>query len=134
MKTMRKQLILALGLSLSLFTACGPDTEIDEKTQNQLIGKWELKEAYRNGELAESLEDLFFEFTEAGEMSTNILGATLQTDYLFEGDKIVQTAGDNGMEVAYSVEAITDSSLLMTTTLRRYNFRFDLRRASPEEN
>jgi hypothetical protein len=61
-------------------------------------------------------------------MRTNILGATTQTDYLFEGDKIVQTAGDNGMEVAYTVESISDTSLVLTTTLRRYNFKFDLRR------
>jgi uncharacterized lipoprotein YehR (DUF1307 family) len=128
MKTTRKQLLLALALPFFLLTACGPESEFDAETQNQLLGRWNLKEAYRNGSQAESLENLFFEFTESGEMRTNILGATTQTDYLFEGDKIVQTAGDNGMEVAYSVESISDTSLVLTTTLRRYNFKFDLRR------
>jgi uncharacterized lipoprotein YehR (DUF1307 family) len=128
MKTTRKQLLLALALPFFLLTACGPESEFDTETQNQLLGRWDLKEAYRNGSQAESLENLFFEFTESGEMRTNILGATTQTDYLFEGDKIVQTAGDNGMEVAYTVESISDTSLVLTTTLRRYNFKFDLRR------
>lgn len=127
---MRKQLFIALSLSLALLTACGPDTSIDQETQNQLIGKWELQKAYRNGEVAESLDELFFEFTEVGEMRTNILGSTTQADYLFEGEKIVQTATDNGMEIAYDVAEITDTSLILTTSLRRYNFKFDLRRAA----
>lgn len=134
MKTIRKQLLTALSLSLVFLTACGPDTEIDEETQNQLVGRWELQEAYRNGAPAESLEDLFFEFTEEGEMRTNILGATTQINYLFAGDKIVQTGGDNGMEVAYTVASVTDTSLVLTTSLRRYNFKFDLRRSTPENN
>lgn len=133
MKKMHIQSFLAIGILASLWFACSRDGKIDETTKNQLIGKWEIKEAYRNGSLAESLEDLYFEFDESGQMSTNILGATTKTDYLFEGDSIVQSAGENGIEVTYNVEGITDTSLVLLTVLRRYNFKFDLRKSTGAE-
>lgn len=130
---MRIQIFLLMGVLTSLTFACSSDGQMDEETRNQLVGKWEIKEAYRNGSLAESLEDLFFEFDENGQLSTNILGATTQTDYLFQGESIVQSAGDNGVEVSYDVENITDTSLVLTTVLRRYNFKFDLRKSKVGE-
>lgn len=125
---MPSQRLLLLFSMLFSLTACGSESAADPTGQNQLIGKWELQEAYRNGSPAASLEDLFFEFEETGQMSTNILGATAQSDYHFDGQKIVQAAGESGMEVAYEVEGITDTSLVLRTSLRRYDFKFDLRK------
>ena len=95
--------------------------------RDQLIGKWEIVEAYRNGNLAESLDDLFFEFYEDGKMRTNILGSSSQSDYEIDGQKILQ-GGDDGVEVDYQIEEVSDSTLVLTTALRRYNFSFSLRR------
>lgn len=133
MKTIRLQGLLVLSLTLLFLLGCGPQSSIDKAQRNQLIGRWELQKAYRNGEQAASLEDLYFEFSEEGTMRTNILGSSIQADYLFEGEQIVQSAGDNGLEVAYKLEEISDSSLILTTTLRQFNFKFELRRNTQEE-
>lgn len=127
MKNSRIQLLFLLTLSSFSF-ACTSDAKLDKKSQNKVIGKWEIKEAFRNGKLTESLDDLFFEFYEDGQMRTNILGAGMQANYDFSNGKIKQEAGDNGIELEYLVETVTDTSLILSTVLRRYDFKFNLQR------
>lgn len=127
MKNSRIQLLCLITLSSFSF-ACTSDAKLDKESKNKVIGKWEIKEAFRNGKLTESLDNLFFEFYEDGQMKTNILGARMQSNYNFSNGKIQQEAGDEGVELEYLVEAVTDTSLILTTVLRRYNFKFDLKR------
>ena len=109
--------------------ACTSDSDEAKQMQEQLIGKWELIEAYRNGSLAESLDDLFFEFYGDGKMRTNISGSTQQSEYQLDGQVILQSAGDDGMELSYEITNISDSTLTLNTNLRRYQFKFELGKA-----
>lgn len=127
MKNSRLQLLCLIMLT-SLSFACSSDAKLNKEAKNKVIGKWEIKEAFRNGRLTESLDNLYFEFYEDGQMRTNILGASIQSNYDFSGGKIKQEAGDEGVELEYLVEAVTDTSLILSTVLRRYNFKFDLQR------
>lgn len=127
MKNSRIQLLCLITLSSFSF-ACTSDAKLDKASKNKVIGKWEIKEAFRNGKLTESLDNLFFEFYEDGQMRTNILGANIQANYDFSNGKIKQEAGEEGVELEYLVEIVTDTSLVLTTVLRRYNFKFDLQR------
>ena len=114
-------------LALVILVACKSSNEDEEKLRNQLIGKWEIAEAYRNGNLAESLDDLFFEFFEDGKMRTNILGSSSQSDYEIDGQNVLQ-GGEDGVEVNYQIEEVSDSTLVLSTVLRRYDFSFSLKR------
>lgn len=127
MKNSRIQLLCLITLS-SISFACTSDAKLDKASKNKVIGKWEIKEAFRNGKRTESLDNLFFEFYEDGQMRTNILGASIQSNYNISGGKIKQEAGDEGVELEYIVEIVTDTSLILSTVLRRYNFKFDLQR------
>lgn len=127
MKNSQLQLLCLITLS-SISFACTSDAKLDKASKSKVIGKWEIKEAFRNGKRTESLDNLYFEFYEDGQMRTNILGASIQATYDLSGGKIKQEAGDEGAELEYIVEIVTDTSLVLSTVLRRYNFKFDLQR------
>ncbi|MEM6377722.1 MAG: hypothetical protein AAF705_05895, partial [Bacteroidota bacterium] len=120
--------LLCLYTLFSLSFGCSSDAKLDKDSKSKVIGKWEIKEAFRNGKLTESLDNLYFEFYEDGQMRTNILGASMQANYDFSNGKIKQEAGEEGVELEYLVETVTDTSLILSTVLRRYNFKFDLQR------
>ncbi len=120
---------ILLGLSGLLFGSCQSDNSDQVQLQNQILGKWQIHEAYRNGKIAESLDDLYFEFFEDGKIRTNLLGANAQFEYTLEDQLIKQKADDNGIEVDYAITEVSDTALVLTTLLRRYNFKFDLRKS-----
>lgn len=123
-----KYYLLLLCL-VSLSFSCSKDSDEADQLQEQLIGKWEVIEAYRNGNLAESLDDLFFEFYGDGHMRTNISGTTQKAEYHIEGEIIQQKAGEDGLELEYAINGISDSTLSLSTDLRRYQFKFELGKA-----
>lgn len=127
MKNSRIQLFCLITL-FSLSFGCSSDSKLDKDSKNKVIGKWEIKEAFRNGKLTKSLDNLYFEFYEDGQMRTNILGAGMQANYDFSNGKIKQAAGEEGIELEYLVETVTDTSLILSTVLRKYNFKFNLQR------
>ena len=132
---MNRNSILSLTfLFFIVVTACTSDRQAEADTQKQLEGKWELKEAFRNGKVAESLDDLYFEFYDDGQMRTNILGSSGLFPYEIDGVNIVQDGGEDGLDVSYEIKSQSDTLLVLATVLRRYNFEFKLSRAQvPQE-
>lgn len=112
------------GLSL---LACGSDTEA---TQSQLLGYWQLENAYRNGRLTESLDGLFFDFGPDGRLVTNISGQEEQGTYEVDDDQILQR--QTSLDADYVIEEVSDTSLVLRTQLRNYVFRLGLRKAEGE--
>jgi hypothetical protein len=94
----------------------------------QLAGRWDIKEAFRNERPTESMEALFFEFKPNGRMVTNLIGADVEAAYELKRDKILQRKSD--MEADYLIEGFTDTTLTLSTTLRDYKFRFFLHKKS----
>lgn len=93
-----------------------------------IVGQWSLQEATRDGEPTPLLKDLYFHFTGDGNMETNLPVAPGQASYLLEGKKITQK-GESG-EIAYTIQSISDSVLIIATELQDTPFRFMLKRNS----
>lgn len=110
------------------FAACSSE---QDNTDELLIGRWEIQEASRNGRSTASLDELYFEFYEDGSMRTNISGATETAKFQLESPLIMQR--ESKVDADYSIEEISDSTLLITTELRGYAFRFLLKRAIQEQ-
>ncbi len=121
-------------LSIFLLAACGSDTQETAAkglTEDQLLGYWEIEEASRNDEPTESLDDLYFEFMKGGQMRTNLAGKPAEGTFEINGSVLEQRGTE--MEVDYIVEAIEEDKLVLSTTLRNYDFRFVLARKVMEE-
>ncbi len=120
---------LFVTIGLVGLSAC-QDTE-ETIRQEYLLGRWELQQAYRNGQVTESLQELYFDFYQDGKMSTNILGAPETATYELEENELRQR--DSQMDIDYQVEELSDSLLILTTNLRNYDFRFRLNKRIQEE-
>ncbi len=123
--------IVGLGLLL-LFSCAGKDkNEVIDHTPELIVGKWELQKATRNDRETESLTNLFFEFTEEGRIRTNLIGKEDGGLYTIE-DKLVQQR-EGIVDIDYTINQISDSLLILSTTLRGFNFQFWLGRGVEEE-
>lgn len=122
-----------IGLSTLFFSILflfGCQGESVDNT-NTLIGRWDIREARRNGQATESLDQLYFEFFADGTMKTNILGADEEAAYELDDNTIRQR--ESQMPIDYTIETISDTALIMSTTINRYNFRFQLGKTVEEE-
>lgn len=117
-----------IGIFLLFASGCKNDTVDDTKN---LLGRWDIIEAKRGGQVTESLDQLFFEFFQDGKMRTNILGATENADYSMENMTIKQRKSQ--LEIDYKVDSLSDSVLEMSTTINRYEFKFRLGKTIVEE-
>ncbi len=131
MNLFRSKSHFLLFLLISLFTleGCGDEQASEEK--NLILGRWEIQEAFRNGRPTESLAELFFEFTEDGQMTTNILGAEETATYELDESQLLQREGQ--LDINYQIQELTDSTLVLATELQGYAFMFQLRR-NPASN
>lgn len=117
-----------LLLLFSTLMACGNDASEDQGPQ--LEGRWEIDRALRNGRPAESLAKLFFEFGEDASFSTNISGE-VETGTFEVVEEEITTTGMS-LPMVYKVGTLTDSTLVMKSSLSRYRFEFFLRRAADQ--
>jgi len=113
-----------LAVATGLF-AC--KTEKQDDYSDKILGRWDLIEAQRNGDPTESIAGLFFEFQTGGAMRTNLSRTEETAAYTVEDNKILQRQSQ--IEADYTIEAVTDSTMTLATTLRNTNFRFLLGKA-----
>ncbi len=116
-------------LLMSTALSCGGEQE--QKNEEMLLGKWELERASRNGQVTESLTDLYFEFFQDGKMRTNISGLPESVTYEVSGNTIHQREGQ--MDIDYNIESISDSMLVLAAEINDFNFNFVLAKAVQEE-
>lgn len=119
--------IAGLFIAMLLF-ACGNEEKFD---QNTLLGHWELVNATRDGRRAPSVEGAYFDFMEDGALQTNIASSPETATYKLEGMVIQQR--ESRFEIDYTIEELTDTTLVLTTELRNAQFRFFLRKGAKEE-
>lgn len=128
MKATRFLSYVLLLSSLCLTTACGED---DIQNTDMILGRWDIQEALRGGRPTESLDELFFEFFEEGKMRTNITGSEAEASYEIDGDQLLQRGGP--LEADYTIQMLTDSVLVLTTTISSFNFNLQFSRTRQEE-
>lgn len=117
-----------LGLSLlfvTVFSACGDDAAVQS---SELVGRWEIKEAFRDGKATDTMEGMYFEFSEDGQLVTNMTGAAETYSFELDGDEIEQRNGT--IETDYTIETLEEAQLVLTTTLRGKVFRMVLQPAA----
>lgn len=118
--------LLVLGLFLTF--ACGED---DIQNTDLILGRWDIQEALRSGRPTESLDQLFFEFFEEGKMRTNITGSVTDGSYEIDGGQLLQRGVP--LETDYTIQTLTDSVLVLTAAINRYDFRLQFTRTIQEE-
>jgi len=131
---MNRYTFLFLLSSIFILAACGSDTQetaAEGITEDKLLGYWEIQQASRNGEPTESLDDLYLEFIKGGRMRTNMAGKPDEGTFELNGNTIEQRGTE--VEADYTIESLSEDELVLTTTLRNYDFRFVLARQVMEE-
>ncbi len=120
-----------LSLVLITFTVWTCASEEKEIEKNNLLGRWEIQEARRNGRPTESLDNLYFEFFEDGKMVTNLSGS--QESAVYEVNEDIITQRESQFDVDYQIRNLTDSTLELAAQIRDFNFSFSLSKAILEE-
>jgi len=121
---MKKSLVL-LTL-ITIIAACNNDPKSDIDT-NQLLGKWEVKAATRDGTATSTLDQLYFTFSEDGDMATNMPTLDRASTYTLKGSEIQQRG--NGVENDYTIESLSDAELILITIIRDSEFRMILNKS-----
>ena len=115
---------LVVAFSL-LLVCCGDDNSIQIA---DLTGRWEIQEAFRDGKSTDTMEGMYFEFVEDGQLTTNMTGADETYRFELDGNKVQQREGT--IETDYVIESLLEQELILTTTLRGKQFRMVLQQTA----
>lgn len=114
--------------AFALFLSCKRDPGI---TTDQVLGRWELDYATRDGRPTESLEELYYEFLPDGTLRTNMSGAPETATYAIENNILQQRQGR--IEADYTIVELSDSVLVLSANIRNYAFQFRLLKRNSTE-
>ena len=104
---------------------------LPENVSEIIIGKWELLEGYRDGNLTETLADTYFSFTPDGKLQTNLSGGNEIVNFSIDGRTIKQDS--QTFPVDYSIDDISESNMTISMAMNGRSFMFVLQKAVPEE-
>ena len=105
-----------LGVVL-LLSAC----ESEGLTHEDIQGQWSVISATRNGKETTTLEYGYFDFSNDTVFLTNIYSSDQSFGYELRDNKIYQEGGENAV---YTVQQNDVDSLVLSTTIRDFDFRF----------
>lgn len=94
-----------------------------------LVGTWNMHEAYKGENQTKLLDNAYFEFKENGKMVTNILGDEKAYPYKTSNGKIIVESPD---VQRYNVISKSPDTLIVTTRLRNFDFKFITLKSNPE--
>lgn len=114
-----------IPICLFLLLSCQDSSD----THLSLLGKWKIDSAERNDKPTLTLEDAFIDFKNDSILTTNILRKEIDSPYTFKKKQIVQS---RPMEIIYDINIHKEDSLILSSTIRGYNFRFFLSRDSTD--
>ena len=106
--------LLALVL---LISAC----ESEGLTHEDIQGQWSVISATRNGKETTTLEYGYFDFSNDTVFLTNIYSSDQSFGYELRDNKIYQEGGENAV---YTVQQNDVDSIVLSTTIRDFDFRF----------
>jgi hypothetical protein len=88
-----------------------------------LHGRWEIAEAWRNAKPTETLVGTFYEFGNNGKMKTNLTETMMEEEFEYDLKNNVISQASKPEETLYQIEALSDSSLTLSTSIRNIPFR-----------
>lgn len=114
---------LLLAATCLLFTAC---EEADIADEASLVGTWEMVEARRNNTPTNTLDNMTFQFGADGSFNTNMMQNETPGSYTVVDETIVTEGVD--IPLIYELRELTDSSLVVRTEFRDFQFDFNMRK------
>lgn len=125
---MYRQILLYITLSILTLTACTEEVKSPSYDENLLIGRWELKDAWREKKQTEMLVGTFYEFDQKGTVRTNFTADMVPGEfpYALEGH-IIQLEGEP--EFSYTIDSLDQANLIFSTNYRGYLFKMALKKA-----
>lgn len=125
--------IVVLSFSVIIFSMVGCKNDAPATVLNleapTLVGTWNMYEAYKGEHRTKLLDNAYFEFQENGKMVTNILGDEKAYPYKTSNGKIIVESPD---AQRYNVINKSSDTLIMTTRLRNFDFKFITLKSNPE--
>lgn len=129
---MRVSVVNLSGLLIVLFallsvSSCKPDAKqqavpAEKKlTIADLVGDWNITAAYKEKSRSKMLEKGLFSFSTDNKFKTNILGDNAYYPFGFDGKRIKVS---DKAKTSYVVTSLTSDTLVMTTKLRNFDFKF----------
>ncbi len=116
-----------------VFLACEPEPKTPVYEKQDLIGQWELTEAWRNNRKTETLVGTYYNFDDNGHMSTNFNLDMQESsyEYEFDGRQITQKGEE---ETVYHIDSLTSSTLIFSTTFHNFPFKLALTKKLESED
>lgn len=127
----------AIPLLLLIAICCGSGCTNDPKTPpvetpilpvvevNDLVGQWKLSGAERNGSLTNSLDGIYFNFTQTDSLYTNFNPAVTDRAYTYiVSGKTIEANGPH--QQAFTIDTLNDQQLILQTKLAGANFKLML--------
>lgn len=103
--------------------ACGPEGA--SVSNDDLLGKWDVVEAKRNGSLTRTFSNAYFDFQPGNTLETNFSGEVHEAGYQLENGVIVQ---HGGTPVRYQINEWADSTFMLNFEYMSFHFDFLLAR------
>lgn len=118
------------GLCLILvFAACQSDSK-DTNYEELILGRWEIREAIRNGRPTETMTGAFMEFLPKGRLLSNVAGSPEESAYSVQGNII--SSKSERLPADYTILFVADSSMVLKFIVRDIPFQFSLARAAAQ--
>ena len=119
---MVKLLTISISIIFSSFILLFSSCNSSDKLNSKLQGKWNLKDAYRNGRKTSTMENVYFRFWNKDSIETNIpiSEKLIYSSYLIEGNDILLSSD---LE-KFNVNKISSDTLQLRTTISNYLFSF----------
>ncbi len=131
---MKQTPALVFLLSLALWVGgngCGSDTsEANNDLREQLIGRWNVREAIFQNRPTNRLDGAYIEFRLDGTLYTNLTGVRQQGTWTLEGEVLEQQLP--GLDVRCRLVGMQDSLLMMTMQVRNAQYKLLLERHREE--
>ena len=115
---------LCFLIFIMLFACKSDPASVTTGSKKDLAGMWLLEEASRNGLETNTLQGLFYNFSDTSIIS-NITGDTLTASYVIKEGKIIHMMQDT---ILYDIMNVNDTVLEINSVIRSMPFQFKFKK------
>lgn len=112
---------------LILFVVSGCKSKTNSGDEDDIVGKWMIYDASRNGRTTTTLKDGYISLSEENVLETNILGEVTRSNFQYNGDQLVSAPP---FEYDFTVISLTADSLHINGMMKAFDMNFYLKRYS----
>ncbi len=128
MKNMKNIFLGILGMII-LYSSCSPDSKALEV--KDVVGDWQLKEAFRDGKKTGTLKDVYFNFKQGNAVHTNFNAEMEELETTYElKDGQLTIAGSHPLKI--NAERTLENELVLKTGIANAKFKLVMEPAKEE--